>query len=217
MILAVAALLLQFGPAVPAMPAAAAAAAKAAEPAPTISAPSLPDAPAPSSLTPNATPDAQPGAASMSSSQTAQHAPASLRFASLDPAGNDTGTLSTIRIPERNAKPFNPVSPEAVPSRKTWLMLSIAEHSAATFDAYSTRRALENGAHEADPIMRPFAGSPAIYAAIQVCPLVADFAARKMQRSQNNFVRHTWWLPQAVGAGVYLFSGAHNMQVAGER
>jgi hypothetical protein len=215
MILAVAALMLQFGPAVPAMPAAAAAAAKAAEPVPTISAPSLPDAPVPSNLTLNATPDAQPSAASLSS-QTSAHAPAALRLASLDSAGNDTGTLSTIHVPERDSEPFVHVNAESVPSRKTWLMLSIAEHSAATFDAYSTRRAIESGAHEADPVMRPFANSPGIYAAIQVCPLVFDFAARKMQRSQNDFVRHTWWLPQAVGTGVYLFSGAHNMQVAGQ-
>jgi hypothetical protein len=215
MILAVAALMLQFGSAAPAMPAAAAAAAKAAEPAPTISAPSLPDAPKPAHLTSNATPDAQPSATSLSA-EAPEHTPAAVRFASLDAAGNDTGTLSTIRIPERNAKPFIPVNPESVPSRKTWLMLSIAEHSAATFDAYSTRRAIANGAHEVDPVMRPFANSPAIYAAIQVCPLVLDFTARKMQRSQNNFVRHTWWLPQAVGTGVYLFSGAHNMRVAGQ-
>ena len=215
MILAVAALMLQFGPAVPAMPAAAAAAAKAAEPAPTVSAPSLPDAPAPSSLAPSATPDAQPGAASLS--QNPQHAPAALRFASLDAAGNDTGKLSTIHIPVTDdSKPFIRIGVESVPSRKSWLMLSVAEHSAATFDAYSTRRAIENGAHEADPMMRPFAGSPGIYAAIQVCPLVMDFAARKMQRSQNNFIRHTWWLPQAVGTGVYLFSGVHNMQIAGQ-
>jgi hypothetical protein len=215
MILAVAALMLHFGPAVPAMPAAAAAAAKAAEPAPTISAPSLPDAPVPSNLTPSATPPAQPGAASLSAAP--QRTPVALRLASLDSAGNDTTALSAIHIPESNSKPFTPVNAESVPSRKTWLMLAVAEHSAATFDAYSTRRAIETGAHESDPIMRPFANSPAIYAAIQVAPVAFDFAARKMQRSQNNFIRHTWWLPQAVGTGVYLFSGVHNMNVAGQR
>jgi hypothetical protein len=134
--------------------------------------------------------------------------------ASLDPSGNDTQALSTIRIPEANSKPMIRIGVESVPSRKTWLALSIAEHSAATFDAYSTRRALNNGAHEADPLMRPFAGSPGIYVAIQVCPVVLDFAARRMQRSQNPVIRHSWWLPQSLGTGLYLFSGMHNMQVA---
>jgi hypothetical protein len=214
MIFAVAALMLHFGPAVPAMPAAAAAAAKAAAPAPTISTTSLPDALLPSNLAPSATAPAQPAGPSLS--QTTQHTMPVLH-ASLDSAGNDTGALSSIHIPDPNFKPVTRVGVESVPSRKTWLMLSIAQHSAATFDAYSTRRALDNGAREADPLMRPFAGSPAIYAAIQVFPVVCNYTARKMQRSQNNFVRHTWWLPQTVGTGVYLFSGAHNMQVAGQR
>jgi hypothetical protein len=105
------------------------------------------------------------------------------------------------------------VSVESVPSRKRWLALSIAQSSAAAFDAYSTRRAIEIGAHEEDPFMRPFANSSGLYAAIQVAPVVLDFAARHMQHSEVPMIRHTWWLPQTLGTGLYLFSGAHNMQV----
>jgi hypothetical protein len=142
------------------------------------------------------------------------HQPAVLRAAALDSSGNDTQTLSTIRIPESNKKAFERVSVQSMPSRKMWLALSIAQSSAAGFDAYSTRRALDTGAHEADPFMRPFASSPAIYAAIQVAPVVLDFTARHMQRSELPLIRHTWWLPQTLGTGLYLFSGVHNMQVA---
>lgn len=88
------------------------------------------------------------------------------------------------------------------------------QHSAATFDAYSTRQAVSSGAIEADPLMRPFAQSPAIYAAIQVGPAILDYAARRMQRSSNNFLRRTWWVPQSASTGLFLFSGAHNLQVA---
>lgn len=220
MVFAIAALMLQFGsvPAVPAAAASSAAAAKSAAVAPKpAAAPSipaiatLPDAPLPSNAAPSALPSAN--SSSASSSQEGQRQPAVLRVAALDAARNDNQTLSTIRIPEAN-RPFRPVSVESVPSPKRWLALSIAQSSAATFDAYSTRRALEGGAHEADPMMRPFAGSSGIYAAIQVCPVVLDYTAKHMQRSEIPFVRHTWWLPQTLGTGLYLFSGVHNMQIA---
>jgi hypothetical protein len=93
-------------------------------------------------------------------------------------------------------------------------MLSLAQHSAAAFDAYSTREAVSRGAVEGDPMMRPFANSPAIYAAIQVGPAVLDFVARRMQRSHNNFLRHTWWLPQSASTGLFIFSGVHDLRVA---
>ncbi|HKV48705.1 MAG TPA: hypothetical protein VJN69_11500 [Candidatus Acidoferrales bacterium] len=135
-------------------------------------------------------------------------------MAALDSAGNSTQTLSTIHIPPQDSKPFERIGVEATPSRRNWLALSIVQSGAATFDAYATRKAIENGAHEADPFMRPFADSSGIYAAIQVCPLVLDYTARHMQRSENPVIRHTWWLPQALGAGIYIFSGAHDLQVA---
>jgi hypothetical protein len=94
------------------------------------------------------------------------------------------------------------------------MLLSIAQHSAAAFDAYSTRAAVATGASEADPFMRPFAHSPGIYAAIQVGPAILDFAARRMQHSENSFIRRSWWIPQSASTGMFLFSGVHNMSVA---
>ncbi|MGH9717615.1 MAG: hypothetical protein ACRD4R_12940 [Candidatus Acidiferrales bacterium] len=123
--------------------------------------------------------------------------------------------LGTIRVPPLpTAKSTRVLGVEAAPSRKTWILLSIADHSAAAFDAYSTRAAISRGAVEADPVIRPFAGSAGIYAAIQVAPVALDFIARKMQRSQSSLLRHTWWLPQSASTGLFLFSGAHNMTVA---
>lgn len=101
------------------------------------------------------------------------------------------------------------------PSRRKWLALGMAVHGAAAFDAYTTRQAIGRGAVEADPMMRPFASSPSIYAAIQVAPLALDYAARRMQRSENPIIRKMWWLPQSSGAAMYLFSGAHNLGVVG--
>lgn len=140
--------------------------------------------------------------------------PAAFTMASLERSSQNGQSLDTIRIPESTpGKPAKIILPETHP-RRAWLVLSIAQHSAATFDAYSTRQAVSKGASEADPIMRPFANSPAIYGAIQICPLVLDYAARRMERSQNSFLRHTWWVPQTAATGIFLFSGVHNMNVA---
>lgn len=100
---------------------------------------------------------------------------------------------------------------EAMPSRRSWVLLSIADHSAAAFDAYSTRYAISHGAVEADPLMRPFAGSDGIYAAIQIAPVALDFIARHMQRSESGLLRRTWWLPQSASTGLFLFAGTHNI------
>jgi hypothetical protein len=160
-----------------------------------------------------AQPKAQPGTTAAASSNGA--ASATLTAAKFDTSGQNSQSLSTIRVPPvQPATPSKVIAVESTPSRRKWLLLSIAQHSAAAFDAYSTRQAVSSGAHETDPLMRPFAQSPGIYAAIQAGPVVLDYAARRMQRSQNNFLRHTWWLPQSASTGLFLFSGVHNLNVA---
>jgi hypothetical protein len=152
--------------------------------------------------------------ASTKSSPTGIVAP-SMTAISIDSSAQNSQSLSTLRMPEApSAKPVRVIDPEMMPSRRNWLLLSLAQHSAATFDAYSTRQAVALGAVEDDPLLRPFVHSPGIYAAIQVGPAILDFAARRMQRSQNNFLRHAWWLPQSASTGLFLFSGVHNLHIA---
>lgn len=132
--------------------------------------------------------------------------------------------------PEANSQPPAPIptsQPQAAetplipadgtPRRLPWMILSAGQHGAAALDAYSTRRAITHGARETDPLMRPFAHSPAVYAAIQVGPVMLDIAARRMQRSHNNLWRHTWWVPQSASTAIFLFSGTHNLQFAKKR
>jgi hypothetical protein len=138
----------------------------------------------------------------------------SLNSVSLETPQN-AKSFETIRIPETNApKQIGITSAEAYPSRKAWITLAVAEHSAAFFDAYSTRRAVTRGAVEDDPMMRPFANSGAIYAAIQVGPVLLDLVSHKMQHSENGFVRRMWWIPQSVATSTSLFAAVHNMGVA---
>jgi len=122
--------------------------------------------------------------------------------------------------PNAAAQPFQPVKPvftrprETPRQRKIWYGLAIAGHSGAAFDAWSTHRAVAGGyGQEANPFLRPFAGSNAIYAATQVSPAFMDFLGKRMMVSQNRWVRKMWWVPQVAGASMSFFSGAHNVGV----
>jgi hypothetical protein len=96
-----------------------------------------------------------------------------------------------------------------------WYSLSIAGHSAAGFDAWSTRRAVSSGrGHEANPLFKPFAGNGSIYAATQVGPTVFDYLGKRMMQSRRSWVRRMWWVPQLAGTAASLWSGAHNLHVA---
>jgi hypothetical protein len=123
--------------------------------------------------------------------------------------------LSSVRIPEPEPiKPIKVYSPEKPRTSRSWLALAMMQHGAATFDAYSTRQAIGHGAVEDDPLMRPFAHSGAIYAAIQVGPLLLDYVARRMQHSEYGMVRRMWFVPQSASAAGFLISGVHNLGVA---
>jgi hypothetical protein len=122
--------------------------------------------------------------------------------------------------PNPAAQPFRPVKPvftrprETPRQRKIWYGLALAGHSGAAFDAWTTYRAVSGGyGREANPFMRPFANSRAIYAATQVSPAFMDFLGKRMMVSQHGWVRKIWWLPQAAGASTSFASGAHNVGV----
>lgn len=98
--------------------------------------------------------------------------------------------------------------------RREWMALTIAQHSAAGFDAWSTRRALSTGnAQESNPMLRPFAGNLSIYAVIQISPVLFDYLGRRMMNSQHEWERHIWWVLQAVSTATSLASGAHNLTI----
>ena len=98
---------------------------------------------------------------------------------------------------------------------RTWQALAVAQHSAAVFDAWSTRQALMSGnGYERDPLMKPFANSAVIYPATQAAPLLFDFLGYRMMRSQNRYLRRTWWLPQAASLVGSVWCGSRNLRVA---
>lgn len=124
-------------------------------------------------------------------------------------------SLSSIRVPAvQSIKPAEITLAEKRPPTRSWWALTIAQHGAAAFDAYSTRQAISRGAVEDDPLMRPFAHSPAIYAASQVSPVLLDLLSRRMMRSENPVFRRMWWVPQSGATAMFIFSGVHNLGVA---
>src|SRR5260370_19033590 len=83
--------------------------------------------------------------------------------------------------PNPAAQPFVAVRPAIVGPRETprprkiWDWLMVAGHSGAAVDAWSTKRAGVGGyRQEANPFLRPFANSNAIFPATQLSPAFID-------------------------------------------
>lgn len=117
---------------------------------------------------------------------------------------------------------LNPVKPMTVSVRQLiaenrrkelmWKGLAIASSGAATFDAWSTRHAITtSGAQELNPLLKPFAGNASLYAAIQIGPVLLDYAGRKMMYSRYSWVRRIWWVPQSASFITSIVCGAHNV------
>lgn len=130
---------------------------------------------------------------------------------------------SSSSLPAENIQPASesflksPVRPaargsyETARQRKIWYGLVAAGHSAAVFDAYTTRRAISGGyGTESDPLLRPFAHSNAMYFATQVSPAVMDYVGHRMMTSNHTWMRRMWWVPQVAGTGLSLSAGVHN-------
>jgi len=186
---------------------------------------SFPQNPAAVRDSPAATPVAVESDAAKSDSSSAKTLPAAPapKIATDNSAAASGESSSLSAEPIQPAAPIQPVNPpkfalhgrmETPGQRIAWLGLSVVGHGTAAFDAYSTRRAVSGGfGNEANPLLRPFAHSGAIYAATQVSPTLMDFLGHKMMKSRSPLMRKMWWVPQAAGAGFSFAAGMHNMSL----
>ncbi|HXJ11389.1 MAG TPA: hypothetical protein VNH19_03885 [Candidatus Limnocylindrales bacterium] len=125
-----------------------------------------------------------------------------------------TAESSSIAIKPFSNSALKPAMERPLPTprqQKLWYTFMAVGHSAAVFDAYSTRSALSgNYGNEGNPLLRPFAHSNALYAATQVSPAVMDYVGRRMLTSSHPTLRKFWWVPQVAGAGFSFGAGMHN-------
>ena len=97
-----------------------------------------------------------------------------------------------------------------------WIGLSLGQHAAATFDAWSTRRGISQGSfEEKNRFLFPFSESPFLYAAIQVVPLGLDYAGWLMINSDSSWLHRYWWLPQTASTVLHLAASTYNQFVQG--
>ncbi len=119
----------------------------------------------------------------------------------LKPAKPATVSVDELRREERSRQ-------------RIWMGLGIAAHSAAAFDAWSTRRAITTaGGHELNPLLKPFGDNGSLYVAMQAGPALMDYVGRQMMHSQYGWVRRIWWVPQSASVVTSLVSGGHNLGV----
>jgi hypothetical protein len=139
-----------------------------------------------------------------------------LASANAGPLANPEPAAATSPI---EATPILPTKKSDAPqvnesrNKRIWYSLVAANHSAAAFDAWSTRSSIQRGAQELNPLLKPFANSNAIYASIQVVPFGMDYLGHRMMRSNNPVIRKMWWLPQTASTALSFAAGIHNMGV----
>jgi hypothetical protein len=114
----------------------------------------------------------------------------------------------------RNFYPYPALPGESLSSGqlRAWLLLGLAQHGAAFFDARTTRDAMRNY-QELDPFLRPFAHSAALYPVMQIAPTGLDWLAIRFATSRHRWLRRIWWLPQTAAAAGFFWSTAHNLRL----
>ena len=128
--------------------------------------------------------------------------------------GIEPAAVPAAGAPMRGLKQAISSPVETRMQRTMWYTLAITGSGAAAFDAWSTRRAISGGyGVEANPMLRPFSHSNAMYAATQVSPLVMDFIGRRMMTSHHQWMRNLWWVPQSAGTSMSIYAGVHNTRM----
>ncbi|HXH66270.1 MAG TPA: hypothetical protein VNI81_03660 [Candidatus Limnocylindrales bacterium] len=125
-----------------------------------------------------------------------------------------TAESTSIAVKPFSNSAIKPAMERPLPTprqQKLWFTFMAVGHSAAAFDAYSTRRAVSgNYGTEGNPLLRPFSHSNAMYAATQVSPAIMDYVGRRVMTSSHPTLRKFWWVPQVAGAGFSFGAGMHN-------
>ena len=116
--------------------------------------------------------------------------------------------LLTMALP--NARPEEKVID------KNFIAVSSYLVAMTIFDVESTFSAVRNGAHEANPIMKPFvkSGRPATYAIELGADALFIFIAYEMKASKKTTFNKTWWIVPMVAGTAHGICGGLNLRYA---
>jgi hypothetical protein len=117
----------------------------------------------------------------------------------------------TNRKRGRSGKPrerYAAVTKALIAKKVALALMLAAAHGAAGFDAWTTRRALQSpSAHERNPLMKPFAGSEAMYMATQGDVILPEFLMQRLPKKWK-WVGYAWL---AGAAGIHVAFGVQNL------
>jgi len=97
-----------------------------------------------------------------------------------------------------------------------FLVVSVFLVASTIYDIETTFAGIRNGAHEANPIMRPFvkSGRPATYAFAFGMDALAIGASYFIKKSGNKDMQKTWWLIPSFMATSHVVCGTLNLRYA---
>jgi hypothetical protein len=157
-----------------------------------------------------------PAAAQEISTQTAS--PETVLQSNSGPRGNPSPSTNA---PPDNILPSNNILPDKPAPQGNFLtrpfydkkvrLLAEMNAGAAVMDDVASRKVIESGGYEKNPLMRPFvhnSGTLAVESAGEVWLMA--FIADRMKRSSHPLLRKTWWLPQALNISAKVSGGIYN-------
>jgi hypothetical protein len=134
--------------------------------------------------------------------------------------------LGAQELPAQNVLPDNElpikqVSPDKPTPRGNFLtrpfydkkvrLLAEINAGAAVWDDVASRKVIESGGYERNPLMRPFVHNSGTIAVESVAEVwLMAFVADRMKHSSHSLLRKTWWLPQTLNISAKFTGGIYN-------
>ena len=118
-------------------------------------------------------------------------------------------------LPNKNVLPDKPAPQGNFLTRpfydKKIMLLAEINAGAAVWDDVASRKVIESGGYERNPLMRPFVHNSGTLAAESVGEVwLMAFVADRMKHSSHSLLRKTWWLPQTLNISAKVSGGVYN-------
>jgi hypothetical protein len=139
---------------------------------------------------------------------------------SSDDAPRDNAS-PTSKVPSETILPGNSTLPEKPAPRGNFLtrpfydkkvrLFAELNAGAAVMDDIASRKVIESGGYERNPLMRPFvhnSGTLVVESTAEVWLMA--YLGDRMKHSSHPLLRKTWWLPQTLNFSAKFSGGIYN-------